>query len=174
MDNKKVGLSAPWVTFYREINALFGDDPDIRIEYDEDEPEVKLFVDDADKADALTQLLPVEKAFGNIVLKITVIPANEDKVTRAKLIARAFHGNPVYSYGTTIDGIMSNPIHYVVFVNKVVQFYNDDLGDVNGNCSTLYQEIAKDILGEDEGVHFCTDVENSAGESLGAPARARM
>jgi len=169
--SNKVGLSAPWVTFYREINALFGDDPDIHIEYDEDEVEVKLFVQNSDKADALTQLLPTEKAFGNVVLKITVIPANEPAPTKASLIARAFQGNPVYSYGTTVDGIMSNPIHYVVFANKVVQFFNDDLGDVNGNCSTLYQEIAKDVLGAEEGVHYCTDVIDSSGTPLGAPAR---
>ena len=35
--------------------------------------------------------------------------------------------------------------------------------DINGNCSTLYQEIAKDVFGEDEGICFCTDTEEKAG-----------
>lgn len=38
-EEKKVGLSSPWVTYYREIVALFGDDPDIKIEYYTDRPE---------------------------------------------------------------------------------------------------------------------------------------
>ena len=170
--SEKVGLSAPWVKFYREINALFGDDPDIRVVYDEDNVITNIYVEDADKADALTQLLPVEKEFGNVTMQINVIPANTMSATKASLITRAFRGNPAYSYGTTVEGIFSSPIHYVVFKNKVVQYFNDDLGDVNGNCSTLYQEIAKDVIGESEGIHFCTDVETD-GVSLGAPLRAR-
>ena len=61
-----------------------------------------------------------------------------------------------------------NPITYVVFVNEVVQYFNDDLGDVYGQCSTLYQEIAKDVFGETEGVFFCTDVEEPV-YALGKP-----
>lgn len=43
-------------------------------------------------------------------------------------------------------------------VNKVVQYFNDDLGDAHGVCSTLYQEIAKDVFGEHEGIFFCTNL----------------
>jgi len=32
---KKVSLSAPWTIYYREIEELFGSDPEIRVEYDE-------------------------------------------------------------------------------------------------------------------------------------------
>ena len=170
----KVGLSAPWVKYYREINALFGDDPDIRVVYDEDNVITTLYVEDADKADALTQLLPTEKDFGNVVMQIMVVPANAPLANKMTLISRAFRGNPVYSYGTSVEGIFTSPIHYVVFKNKVVQYFNDDLGDVNGNCSTLYQEIAKDVIGESDGIHFCTDVETTDGVSLGAPLRTRV
>ena len=156
--NVNLNLSAPWVTYYRKLEALFGKDPDIRVEYDEDEIEVKMYVENATKADAITQLLPAEKAFGGIVLKITVIPANKLTASRADLIATAFEGNPVYSYGVTVDGVSSNPFNYVVFKNEVVQFYNDQLNDVNGNISTLYQDIAKEVLGESEGIYFCTDL----------------
>ena len=57
--------------------------------------------------------------------------------------------------------------HYAVFQSKVVQFFNDDMSDINGNCTTLYQEIAKDVFsGRAEGVFFCTAAE---GKNLQKP-----
>ena len=153
-----VKLASPWVQYYREIEALFGDDPDIKVLFDEDDLVVRLLVNDHDKADALTQLLPASKEFGNVTLYISVIPNNEVAApSKISLLKRAFHGNPAFRYAASAEGLYTNPIHYVVFANKVVQYFNDDLGDVNGLCSTLYQEIAKDILGESDGVHYCTD-----------------
>lgn len=163
-------LSAPWIKYYREIQALFGDDPEIKIVFDEDDLVLRLLVDNPDKADALSQLLPSEKDFGSIKMFISVVPSNFNLTpTKVSLIKRAFRDNPVYSFTASAEGVFTNPIHYVVFANKVVQYFNDDLGDVNGNCSTLYQEIAKDVLGESEGVHYCTDVITEDGKSLGAP-----
>ena len=154
-----VKLSSPWVKYYREVDALFGCDPQIKVVFDDDDLVLRLLVDDADKADALTALLPTEKVFGNVVLQIAVIPANVEKTpSKLSLIKRAFRDNPAYSYSASAEGLYTNPIHYVVFANEVVQYYNDDLGDVNGNCSTLYQEIAKDVLGEGDGIHYCTDL----------------
>lgn len=162
----KVNLSAPWVTFYRELDALFGEDPDITVVYDEDKGKVSLFVDNPDKADALAQLLPTERMFGNVSIQVEVVPANKMTGSKMGLFLRAFQDNPAFAYGKTITGVFSNDINYIVFKNKVVQYFNDDLGDVNGNCSTLYQEIAKDIFQDQEGVCFCTDVERPAYETV--------
>ena len=148
-------LSAPWVKFYNEIKALFEKDPEIKITFDEETPEVKLYVDNERKADALTKLIPSEKAFGNVTLKVTVIPANTEP-TKLDLLQEAFYGNPTLSYVWSADTPLG-PFNYAVFENKVVQFFNDDMGDINGNCSTLYQELAKDVFGTDIGVHFCTE-----------------
>mgnify|MGYP006958179753 CR=1 FL=1 len=153
-----VKLASPWVQYYREIEALFGDDPDIKVLFDEDDLVVRLSVNDHDKADALTQLLPASKEFGNVTLYISVIPNNEVAApSKISLLKRAFHGNPAFCYTASAEGLYSSPIHYVVFANQVVQYFNDDLGDINGFCSTLYQDIAKDVLGESEGVHYCTN-----------------
>ena len=154
-------LSAPWTKFYREMEALFKDDPEIDIEYDPKNYEIKLVVEDNEKADALTQLLPVQKVFGKIVMKITVVPANANTSSKTSLFQRAFKGNPALSYVKHSEKALYS-FDYVVFKNKVVQFFNDDLTDINGNCSTLYQELAKDIFGEQIGIFFCTDVEESA------------
>lgn len=147
-------LSAPWVKFYREIEALFAQDDEVKVTYDEEANEVKLYVDNARKADALTQLLPSEKAFGNVTVKVTVVPSNK-VMTKADLIDEAFVGNPALNFVWHADTIMGS-YDYAVFAAKVVQFFNDDLSDINGNETTLYEDIARDVFGESD-VFFCTE-----------------
>lgn len=160
----KTNLSAPWINMYHKIVALFGKDPDIKIVYDEENVVIKLYVEKQDKAAALKELLPDEYDFGNVILRVDIIPANPAN-TRADLFHAAFENNPVFSYMAAAPDIFSNPINYIVFKNEVVQYFNDDISDVNGNCSTLYQEIAKDVFGEEEGVYFCTDLPESVSEN---------
>lgn len=148
-------MSSPWVEFYREIEALFVQDPEVKVVYEEEKNEVKLYVENARKADALTQLLPAEKTFGNVTIKVTVIPANDVMVSKADLLAEAFDGNPALSYVQHVDAVMG-AFEYAVFQNKVVQFFDDNLADINGNKSTLYENIARDVF-DDIGVFFCTE-----------------
>lgn len=153
---ENVKLSAPWITFYNEIKALFKEDPAVKAELDEDARAIKLYVDGEEKADALTQLLPAEKTFGNITVKVKVIPANKVNASKISIFQKAFEGNPALSFvqaGT--DGLFD--LNYVVFKKEVVQFWNDDLGDLNGLVSTLYEDIARDVFGDVDGIYFCTD-----------------
>ncbi len=151
-------LSPPWDTFYKEVKALFGRDEEVKVVMNEEKYELNLFVDNAEKADAISKLLPVEKTFGNVTLYIRVIPADGGKERIKDIFAKAFSGNPAFSYIKSIDpSTGAFGATYVVFENRVVQFYNDDLTDVNGNCSTLYQDIAQDVITA-KGVYYCTDV----------------
>ena len=157
MEEKKAKLSPPWITFMSEVKALFEHDPEIKIMTDEDNYTLKLFVDNTDKAMALSKLLPEKKEYGNVVLKIEVVPANKDEYSVCELFTKAFAGNPTLSYAESYDspfGVVS----YAVFQKKVVQFYNDQMDDINGNRSTLFQDIAKDVFGDTHGIYFCTDV----------------
>lgn len=156
-----LGLQSPWVTFAEEVKAFFNDDPEIKIEYTDDNPyEIKLFVDNAEKADALTKLIPPVRLFGNITFKITIVPADgAEEVDMVKLFEKAFEGNPVFSFAAKQNNPMAGPeATYVVFENRVVQFYNDDLSDFYRNKSTLYQNIAYEVFGTHSGVYFNTDV----------------
>ena len=74
----KVGLSTPWVTYARKVNALFEEDPEVLVDYENDGPTLILYVENAAKADALEQLLPAttaqrqnlhSKAFSDYLLK---------------------------------------------------------------------------------------------------------
>lgn len=184
MTDVRLKKSPPWITYVNQLSVLFGEDPEITIEYNNDIYRVELFVDNEDKAEALSRLLPVEKVFGNVILSIAIIPTNitfdseENNATDFDAIAlsykdlfdTAFNNNPVYCESVTMSSVfISNAITYVVFKNKVVQFFNDNLNDLHGNISTLYQEIASDLFRDTDlmGVYYCTEVEGDVGKPLG-------
>jgi hypothetical protein len=158
MDNR-LNLAAPWIVYYHKIEALFKDDPAIKIVFDNENLVLKLYVEGDEKYNALAKLLPFEKDFGNVSLKIQVIPANTLQVSDINLFEKAFEGNPAVSFIKSVIDVSSNNFNFVVFQKKVVQFYDDNLGDINGLHSTLYHDIAKEVFGEREGIYFCTDKE---------------
>jgi hypothetical protein len=164
MENTK--LSAPWITFVHEITALFADDPEVKVKYDEESNIVKLYVSNVDKAGALEKLIPLKKEFGNVSLTIEIIPANLGECSVEELFAKAFAGNPALSYTTSYDNPLGH-LTYIVFKKEVVQFFNDQLDDVNGNKSMLYQEIASDVFGGDHKAFYCTEADRSLSKPLG-------
>lgn len=152
-------IAAPWVRYYREIEAMFAKDPDVAVIYDNNIPEVKLLVETDEKADALAKLLPPVKDFGNINLMITVVPANKPDFPKIELFRKAFKGNAALRDIEIVDGPISNPINFVVFAKEVVQYFVDDAGDLHGLHSTLYEDMARELFSEHEGIFFCTDNE---------------
>lgn len=163
----KLNLSPPWVVYYRKLSAFFKEDSEVRITYDEIEQEIKLYVDNAEKAVALENLLPSEQVFGNVTLYITIVPANKttfDSVkaaysTNSSDIIHICFNNKAVTGIKIVDGIMTNRMTFVIFKKEVVQYFTDDIGDYHGICSTLYQDLAKEIFGNIDGVFFCTDNE---------------
>lgn len=191
----RLKLSPPWVTYVNKLKALFGEDPEINIVHNaddlNDEVSVYLYVDNQEKADALSKLLPITKCFGNVLLNIYVVPPNatEEGEPTVELLQNirilgnikslassigevfntAFKGNPAYAFSYRVDSVLCD-ITYIVFKNCVVQFFNDNLNDLHGNLSTLYQDIAAEIFEDlriSKNVFFCTDVEHKVGKPLG-------
>ena len=156
-----VKLSAPWQTYYKELSLLFEHDDEVRIVYDTDEQVINIYVDNAVKAEAMAAALPATKQFGSVELEINIIPSNKRvnmlRASKGMGFVDLFKGNSIVDDVVVIDDIMSNPITYVIFKKEVVQYFNDDLGDANGMCTTLYQDIAKRVFEEHEGVFFCTN-----------------
>lgn len=158
----KLNLSAPWDEYYEEIKCFFGEDELTHVVYDREKYIINIYVEDGEKATALDQLLIEEIHFGDITLSIDVIPANEDgfsdkEFKGAELFDTALNSNCNYAFARTVQLLFNNPLTYVVFSPEIAQYYTDDLGDWNGFRTTLYQEIAKDIFVELDGVHYCTD-----------------
>ena len=165
-DNKKVKLSAPWFTYYREIDAMFSKDPDVRVEFNEESKIIKMYVNGQEKAEAIAQILPPVKEFGNVAVEVQVIPANKLESSKSDLFRIAFEGNPILVDVVDVpDQIL--PVSYVVFKKEVVQFFDDNLSDIYGNKTTLYQEIAKDIFVDTQRIFFCTEELSNCDDWLG-------
>ena len=148
----KLNLSSPWVIMYNKINAMFKNDTEVHVIYDNNN-NVKLYVENADKAYALDRLLIHEHRFGGNILNVIVIPPNDKRPSEDLenesyeiLFDVAFDGNSAYCFSQTLPPIFTNPMTYVVFKKEVVQFWTDDLSDYYGQCSTLYQNIANEIF----------------------------
>lgn len=152
--------SAPCVTYYREVNELFKKDKDVFVVFDEENVELKIYVKDQIKASAIQYLMPTEKEFGNVVLKIDVIPANGKELREVStsnivtIACDAFRDNDAVYMVTDVRAVFD--LVYVIFRKEVVQFFDDNIGDINGNCSTLYEVIARDVF-KDIGIKYCTD-----------------
>ena len=157
-----INLQPGWDERYNELVQMFLYDDEVHVIYDRDNLEVKVYVNDAIKADALYKVLKHEHVFGNVTLKVTVVPPNalDDEADAgydtAELYEAAFAGNPVLSFVRDIKGQFSAT--YVVFIKMIAQFFNDNLEDVYGNKSMLYADMAKDIFAEP--AFFCTDIDD--------------
>lgn len=161
-------LSPPWTTFRHKVEALFAHDPGVRVDVSGENtatPEIKLHVEKPAKAAALARLLPTCRAFGGVTVQIAVVPANEafalPKASRGvvELAHAAFEGNGAVAAIRQMSGGAFRDLVYVAFKPEVVQFFNDDLGDINGNWSGLYAGIAKEVCDDAalvDGILFCT------------------
>ena len=167
-------LSPPWDIYAAEVAELFKYDHKVHVLYDREEHKIALYVDDVEKAEALAKLLPEEKTFGNITMQIDVIPANGSigalSLSNGGLYKLAFRDNDAFSRVKVVHvPYMTNDITYVVFVKRVVQYYTDNLGDLYGLRSTLYQDIARDVFGCEDGVFFCTEPTDPVPFGTGSP-----
>lgn len=163
-------LSSPWVEYYRKISALFAGDGDIRIVFDEEEPKLMIYVNNDRKARAMDALVGTEKVFGNVTLKIEVIPANNKvellsattgytKTEKKNLAGALFQGNSAVKSIHDIENYFEGTVTYIIFEKEVVQYFDDNLGSYYGLKSTLYEYIAKDVLSPVAGVYYCTSNE---------------
>lgn len=152
--------SSPWVTYYKEVDALFKKDKEVLVVFDEENIELKIYVDNQEKASAIQYLIPNEKNFGNVILKIKVIPSNGKQLRDVRttnivdIASDAFRGNNAVFAVTDVRAVFD--LVYVIFRKEVVQYFDDNIGDINGNCSTLYEVIARDVF-NDVGIKYCTD-----------------
>ena len=174
MNEPRLKILPPWVILIRKFEALFASDPQIacNCNFVGSNPAIVLACNNGDKVAALQQILPSEINFGNVTMTVAIdgTPSNRAFTSKVDLYNTAFKGNPAYAYAVcpAEDDYQWIATTYVVFKNCVVQFAADNLNDCHGIISTLYQNIAEEILRgpATEGVFYNTDVERA---NLGFP-----
>lgn len=161
----KLKISAPWYTYQKKLRALFGEDPDIYVgevfEPDDGVSDyaVDIEIRNHEKYLILDRLLPRFRNFGGVRFSIWLYDEeNGNEVEDAvELFRTLFSGNPILKdVKTLID--QTGMVHgFVRFEPRVIQFFNDDLSDYNGNWSGLAQDIAGEVFEDGaRGVFFCT------------------
>ena len=154
MENLKV--ISPWMEYYKQVEALFKKDPAVKVVYDDDSKTLYMYVKGEAKADAIRFLMPEGAEFGNVKLTVKVIPFNEEK-TVEDILRDAFDGNDAKAYIYTSPGPVLEGLSYVVFKPEVAQYFADNLQDINGNRSSLYQDLASGVFKDIPGITYCTD-----------------
>ena len=136
----------------------------------------------------MQKLLPEEIVFGGITLNVAVdgIPSNRTFKNKKELFEVAFDENPAFAYAVcpAEEGYNWFATTYVVFKNCVVQVFADNLNDCHGVISTLYQDIADELLtGEgaqgEAGVGVTKDARqglgvHAAGQGMGSERMAEI
>ena len=162
---RRFTVEAPWYEFNKKVKALFERDPDIivgelesvtggNIQYGFD-----IEVRNHKKFLALEKVLPKEKQFGNVTVGICLYDeengfGDEDLVEVYRTI---FEGNGIVKDVKEAADYAGTRHGFIRFKPEVVQFFNDDTSDYNGNWSGLAQDIARELFsGEYRGIHFCT------------------
>lgn len=172
-----VRIQSPWVIFYKEVYALFAKDPQVDVMFNNSDPELKIQVKGNDeKAACLARFFPKEKVFGNVILKCSVVgddgqPVPDVDLIDSEAIVKVFEGNGALSFTKLIRTPFQYSILYIVFVKEVVQYYSDNMFDLYGATSTIYEDLARDIFEQPfhngDYCSFCTDAEVSLGCPLG-------
>lgn len=159
----KLTIEAPWQTFCKELKALFERDKDIIVS-DIYEPEDGLTdysfaiqIRNHEKFIALDRLLTKVKTFGNVTLGVDLFDEENAETDVVGLFKTLFEGNPIVDSIQTRTDPAGVDWNYVLFKPEVIQFFDDDLTDFNGNWNGLAEEIALDVFEENSrGVNFCT------------------
>lgn len=163
---KIVKLSPPWYTYHRKVQALFMRDPQVHMK---DLAQISggnysymILVDDKAKAEAIKEILPQRVEMGGITIHADILGPDEDIVALTKkseleIYNTAFSGNPVFekTLSTSYGPFAAS---YCIFKKEVIQFWNDDLSDYQGNYNGLAADIARELL-KSEHISFCTSAE---------------
>ena len=158
--NEAVGLSSPWATCAKKIMAMFKDDEEITVKFDETNYIVYIESVNTYKIDALMKLFKPSITFGNVTLKIEPKVINGDaRKTLATRLKTAFSGNPIVSQIIEAPNPFGDEELYLLFKKEVIQFPNDDTSDYYGNFNGLAEDFARELFKNDVAVNIGTDID---------------
>lgn len=159
-----IKISPPWYTYWNMVNSLFEKDEEVTVgQIDKLEDGVTygftIEVRSHDKWAALKEILPEQKTFGKVALKIDIIDKDETHgKSVAGLFKKAFKDNPIVDEVLELEDHVHSKHTFVMFAPEVFQFYNDNMMDLNGNWTGIAEQMAKEVFEDfaNIGVHFCT------------------
>ncbi len=159
----EMNLNAPWYTYQKKVKALFEHDNNFIVGdvYKDDTADFAFDIEvrNHEKYLAMEKLFPNTVEFGNVVLQIKLY--DEENVNGEEagiaLYETLFNGNPIVKDVKVVVDAAGFKHGFVRFQPRVIQFFNDDTSDYNGNWSGLAQDIAREVFADEyRSIHFCT------------------
>ena len=121
-------LEAPWYSFQKKVKALFEQDPDFKV------GEI------------------IEPNDGKLNYAFDIEVRNHQKFLALDRVLPK-----VKTFGREAVDQTGTPHGFVRFRPQVVQFFDDNIADFNGNWTGLAQDIATEVFASEcRGIHFCT------------------
>lgn len=155
-----VKLEAPWERYRKMVDALFKADDKVQvsdIESDDGGYVLSVLVYDHEKFLALDRALRKKVVFGNVTLHVDVYDMENEASDGLALFREVFRDNPIAQEIVSRKDRAGVDWDFVCFRPQVVQFFDDDLTDINGNFTGLAEDIAREVFaGNERGVNFCT------------------
>lgn len=155
-----LSISAPWVTYHKQVYNLFKDDVEIDVddtlsETESGNYEFTISSKNGDKLYAIERLLGYGTSFGNVKVNIKYGYENMEEVDWPSIWERAFSGNPLFQEVIRYDTPVLGKGGYAVFKKEIMSFYDDNLGDYCGNSHFIVADVVRDLcIGNN--VHPCT------------------
>ncbi len=159
MENIKeesVAISSPWMTYYKKLVALFNDDPELEVKWNEDAKSIIIESTNTFKIMALEKLLDPTITFGNVTITVKCLVKDGSEESVAAIFRTAFAGNPHISEVIEQETMGCIDQTFVLFKPEVIQFFNDDLTDYYGNWNGLSEDIMREVINKNIRVNIGT------------------
>ena len=152
-------VSAPWYTVHRKLRKLFKNDPEVKVSTIDDtskeidgEYTVYISCNNYEKLSAIEKLIKTEYDFGGVRMNIKFTCENKQEDLE-EMLKTAFAGNSAVTSIVSVPDFLDE-YYYVIFEDKVIQFYNDEMWDCYGNWNGLYTDIARDLFKDNPNIKF--------------------
>ena len=154
-------LSPPWESFRSELNATVGVTPGVSVSPTVETATgytVTIKANTHARGVAIASVVAPTQTFGNVVVTVRVVGPNKEAIagvtpTSADILAaqetRAFAGNPLFQRAVVrqalpIEG--SPEVVYPVFDRAVVQYFDDNIADLDNNANKVAADAFADVL----------------------------
>lgn len=174
--HKKLKMSPPWDGYMNMLASFFKGDTRVRVGSCDGRRVGTIEVFDGDMYQALEQVLNKKLRFGNVVLRIDIVPANclrgkgdvlnikERDYTDLAALKVVLSKNPAFAKIISRKTELGNFV-FCMFKPVVLMWYNDNLGSPYKQTTSVYEDAALHVF-KDCGVSFATEPVREEEEDL--------
>lgn len=160
-------LSPPQYGLWREIKGSFGASPNVQVKeiYEENGVNIIDIVgSDADVCNGLAYVMTLSYNFGGIKVTVRILDKGGNQYTAPilkegenaaevlkKHFQNALQGNPYFSRVLDISSGFVGVYVWIEFQPKVIQFWNDNIGDYYGNNNYVAADVFSGVCRSDFG-----------------------